>query len=195
VLRGGVISVEDAAAAKGASIQALQDACDAGQLNYVQRDGVRYIVADGRFDAWQPAGSGRAVAYGWAQALELAARRPLLSLKFTAADPGAADQLLACAQPFGAQSLSLAIQVSGQLKDAGQVNFAVADVKHTSALQPLDVAKRIARACQEGATFSAQLTLALGAPVADASARFEQARARAGEGLGLVAEFGPEADV
>ena len=195
---GGVpislLTLEEAAQRKQTTVQAVLDAMDAGQLDSRVANGVRMVVDNDKFRDWRPPQPQGVTAYTWEQAIEYAAKRPLLELKLKASNGPAADRLLACAQPFGAHSLTLSVQAGGPLKDGGQANFIVSNVRHNHPLQPTEMAKKLLRAAQEGSTFSAELALDLGGkPVANAVSRFEQGRAQAVEGLSPEARFGAEA--
>ena len=68
-----------------------------------------------------------------------------MKLDFKANTPDAADSLISYAQPFGAKSINLSVNVSGQAKDGGYVNFAAGNLRHNSAIKPIDFAKRLLR--------------------------------------------------
>ena len=190
-----LLAVAQAALQKQTDVQAVQDAMDVGLIEYVIRDEGRVVVHNEKFLGWQPLRPQELLAYDWDTAIQYAAKRPLLSLKLTADNTQAAGKLIACAQPFGAQSLTLSVQASGPLKNGGQVNFVVSNVKHSSPLKPIEVAKKLLRATQEGAIFSAVLALDFGdTPVSEAAAKFQQAQAQAVEGVGLEAKFGVESE-
>jgi len=189
---GEGLTVSQAAQQKGVAPQAIQDALDAGQLDYALRDGAKYVVVNDKFQAWQPYVPLEARAYTWELAIQYAAKRPLQALELRATTPEAADKLLACAQPFGARALTLAVQVSGILKEGGQVNFAVNGVKHNHPLAPLDMAKKLLRGMADGGALNATLTLHFDAPQNDTAAKFQQAQAQAVTGLTLNSQFGEE---
>lgn len=188
-----LLTIEQAAAQKGTTSQAIVDAIDSGQVEYATRDHDRFVVVNERFEGWQPFTPQEAWAYDWQTAIQYAGARPLLSLTFKTQNSEAASKLIACAQPFGAQSLTLTVQASGQVESGGQFNFLVSNVKHNSALKPIDVAVRLLRATPDGGTFQAALVLDFGGmPLGHAATKFEQARARAVEGIVLEARFGSE---
>jgi hypothetical protein len=66
------------------------------------------------------------------------------------------------AQPLGADTLSLSVNVGGQLKDSGTINFAASGLKPTHPTKPLTVAQTLFNAMAEGATYEAVLTLDFG---------------------------------
>lgn len=186
-----LLTATEAAMQKRTTTQTILDAMDTSQLEYVIRDEGRFVVLNEKFAEWQPSIPQEAWAYDWDTAIQYAAKRPLLSLKLKADSVQAAGKLIACAQPFGAQSLTLSVQASGQLKDGGQVNFVVSSVKHNTPLKPIEIAKKLLRATHDGGMFSAVLALDFGStPVSGAAAKFEQAQAA--DGVGLEARFGAE---
>jgi len=188
-----LLTITEAALQKQTTPQAILDATDAGQLEYVIRDEGKFVVLNEKFLGWQPFSPQEVSAYDWETAIQYAAQRPLLSIRLKADTVQAAGKLIAYAQPFGAQSLTLTVRASGPLKDGGQVNFVVSNVKHNSPLKPIDVAKKLLRATQEGGTFLAELVLDFGGtPISGTAARFEQAQAQAVDGVGLEARFGAE---
>ncbi len=94
--------------------------------------------------------------------LNYAAERPLLMLDLTASTPAAAQTLLGLAQPLGADALSLSVNVSGQLKDGGMINFAASGLKPAHPTKPLAVAQTLFNAMVEGVTYEAVLALDFG---------------------------------
>ncbi len=71
--------------------------------------------------------------------------------------------LPALVQPLGAEGLGLTVTVSGQLKDAGMVNFMVSDVRLNHPIKPLAVAQTLYNAAAEGGTYDVVLDLRFGA--------------------------------
>ena len=55
-------------------------------------------------------------------------QRPLEQLQFSTSLPSAASRLLAIAQPLGATSVSLSINLGGDAKDSGHINFKISEV-------------------------------------------------------------------
>jgi hypothetical protein len=98
----------------------------------------------------------------WERILEFAAQRPLVELRIEAQSPAVAAGLLALVQPLGADSLALSVNVSGNLKDGGTMNFAAEGVKPTHATKPLPMAQTIFTALGDGATYEAGLALQFG---------------------------------
>jgi hypothetical protein len=94
--------------------------------------------------------------------LKYAGERPLLRLDLTASTPAAAQTLVGLAQPLGAAALSLSVNVGGQLKDSGTINFAASGLKPAHPTKPLTVAQTLFNAMTEGATYEAVLTLDFG---------------------------------
>jgi hypothetical protein len=191
-LPGETLSFEEVARLKGATEEQVIEAMQIDQLHVVQEDGEQRIIRDAALDSWQPVEPEEVTALTWEQALQHAANRPLVGLTFRARSLPAAEKLVACAQPFGAQALTLAVQVSGVLKDGGKVNFSVSGAHHNAALKPLDMARTMLRGTTDGTAFQAQLALDLGeAGQRDTASRFAQAQAQAPAGVELEARFGP----
>lgn len=186
------LTLNVAAQQKGVTPQTILDALDAGQLDYTLRDGQKHVVVNDRFQAWQAYIPRATSAYTWEQAIQYAAKRPLRALQLIANTAEAADRLLACAQPFGAHTLTLAVQVSGVLKEGGQVNFMVSEVKHNHPLNPLDMTKKLLRGTADGGALNATLTLHFDVPQPDTAVKFQQAQAQSVLGLTINAQFGEE---
>jgi hypothetical protein len=131
----------------------------------------------------------------WDEAIERAAERPLQKLTLKAASPETAKTLIALAQPFGAQALTLSVVASGNAKDGGMINFAANNLKHNHPLKPIDLAATLCRAMDGQASFNASLALDFGEPgSADSAPRLEQARDNASPDVSLSAEFGAGTD-
>ncbi|MGH9449736.1 MAG: DUF499 domain-containing protein [Terriglobia bacterium] len=96
------------------------------------------------------------------EVLNCAAERPLLSLALTARTPAAAQTLLGLAQPLGADTLALSVNVGGQLKDSGTINFAAHRLKPAHPTKPLAVAQTLFNAMTEGASYEAVVELDFG---------------------------------
>lgn len=126
----------------------------------------------------------------WAKAEEYAKDRALLRLELKAESPVEAQSLLALAQPFGADTLSLSVDISGTLKDGGQVHFRMEEVKPTHALKPLDIAQRLYTASSEGAIYEAILVLGFGeAGRTGFETQFHKASEDAPDRISLNADF------
>jgi len=126
----------------------------------------------------------------WAKAEEYAKVRPLLKLELIAHSPVEAQSLLALAQPFGSESISLSVDISGDLKDGGKTNFRMEDVKPTHGLKPLEIAQRLYTATLEGAIYEAILVLGFGAAGRTGlEAQFRKASEDAPDGIALNADF------
>jgi hypothetical protein len=104
----------------------------------------------------------RVQALSWEKAAEYAADRPLLKLQLKAGTPVAARTLASLAQPFGAEKLSLTVRVDGQLKGGGIVKMLVEDVRLNHPAKPLDIARTLFTALEEGGFFEAGLALDFG---------------------------------
>lgn len=188
----GEISLTEAAGRKFTTLAAVQEAIAAGQIYTVSHDGATWVVVDAHYSAWQPAPPKPDHVFTWDEAIEQARTRPLRRLSLRATKPDAARNLIALAQPFGAHTLNLTVQVGGHLKDGGTVNFSASNLKHNHALKPIDRAAELHRAMTDSASFSAALELAFdggGLPAADN--RLQQAKA-AGGAIEISAEFGEE---
>jgi hypothetical protein len=126
----------------------------------------------------------------WAKAEEYAKERPLLKLELIAHSPVEAQSLLPLAQPFGSESISLSVDVSGDLKDGGKTYFRMEDVKPTHGLKPLEIAQRLYTATSESATYEAILILGFGAAGRTGlEAQFRKASEEAPDGIALNADF------
>jgi hypothetical protein len=126
----------------------------------------------------------------WAKAEEYAKERPLLKLELIAHTPVEAQSLLPLAQPFGSESISLSVDVRGNLKDGGKTYFLMEDVKPTHGLKPLEIAQRLYTATSEGATYEAILVLSFGASGRTGlEAQFRKASEGAPDGIALNADF------
>lgn len=102
------------------------------------------------------------IAANWADILRHAETRPLMQLTLDAGTPTVADTLLSVAHPLGAESLSLDVTVSGELKSGGTADFQVSGVKPNAPVKPLETARVLFAAMREGMTYGARLTLAFG---------------------------------
>lgn len=115
-----------------------------------------------KFPPPSPPPPGRVMATTWEKILEYCGERPLLKLQLRAASPSAASVLLNLAQPFGAESLSLSVTVSGNLKEGGTVNFAANELKPNHPIKPLPTAQTLFNALGEGASYESDLSLNFG---------------------------------
>lgn len=104
----------------------------------------------------------RVTATTWDKVLEFAAERPLVELRLQARTPAAGAALAGLAQPLGAESLELSVNVGGALKDGGSINFAANNLKPTHPTKPLGIAQTLFNALGEGATYEADLALQFG---------------------------------
>jgi len=194
-----LLTVAQAAAAKQATEQQVQEAVDLGVLNSERQDDEVCVVDDDKFAAWtptrEPRESERKTVRGWGEALRHADARPLERLVLKADSLAGAKLLAAAAQPFGAPSVSLEVAVHGDLTDGGHLHFLVTDAGLNGALKPVDMAERLLRATtNESQSVSASLTLDFGeAPPTDTAPRFAQAKERAAGKVQVEATFGPEA--
>jgi hypothetical protein len=102
-------------------------------------------------------------AMAWEKMTEYAAARPLIELRLKATTPAAAAVLAGLAQPLGADSLVLSVNVSGVLKDGGIISFGANDLKPTHPTRPLAIAKTLFNALGEAAAYEVELALEFGA--------------------------------
>ncbi len=124
--------------------------------------------------------------------LTLAGERPLLELRLSASTPAAATQLTRLAQPFGADSLMLQINVGGELKAGGTMYFAADGVKPTHPAQPLETAQRVANSLMEGQGYEATLILSFGTNGRTGLvSAVKQAEAAASADIRVTATLGP----
>ena len=185
------LTIQTAAARKLTSPDTIQQALRSGEIDAVMQDGVQMVANNSRFANWQPPIAPGDFAYSWEDAIRYAADRPLRRLSLGASSVEDAKMLAGLAPPLGAQKLVLSVSAGGDLKDGGQANFAVGGLKPNHPLQPLDIATKLFRAMQEGASFSAELALEFGEQgLADAPHKLEQARDQAPEAVSVQAEFG-----
>ena len=131
-----------------------------------------------------------ATATSWEKVAEYAAQRPLRELHLTASTPAAAKNLVSLAQPLGADSLSLSVTLSGALKDGGQLNLAISEVKVGNPIKPLATAETLFNALTGGASFEADLKLGFGPDGRTGMADLLARVAQEAEGIALQATFG-----
>jgi len=103
-----------------------------------------------------------ATANSWEDILELSKNRPLVRLVLIAETPTTAASLISLAQPLGAESLSLTVYVSGDLKDSGSINLSINRVKPHHPTKPLAIAQTIFNALDESASYESMLELEFG---------------------------------
>lgn len=186
------IPLADAATQKGATIEQIREAIVRGQLDTRTVDGEERILQNEVFQRWTPTTSPIAdYATTWEDAIAFAGTRSVESVKLTASTPSAAQTLAVLAQPFGAQSLELYVNVGGSLKDGGTLNFLVQGVKLTHPLKPLEDAVRFARGLANGGRFNVSLTLNFSGQTGTIGPEhFERAKESATDGIGIEAHFG-----
>lgn len=110
-----------------------------------------------------PPPAARVTATTWEQVLQYAAERPLVELHLVALTPAAAAVLAGVVQPLGADTLTLSVNVGGNLKDGGTLNFAANDLKPTHPTKPLTIAQTLFNALVEGSSYETDLALGFGA--------------------------------
>jgi hypothetical protein len=131
------------------------------------------------------------IATTWPDIVRHAEARPLLALELNAGTPTVAETLAGIAQPLGADVLMLEVTVSGELKSGGTASFEVRDVKQNSPIKPLDTARTLFNAMQEGMAYGAQLRLRFKEPGrAGMKPQIEAAGDKAGDDVAPSATFG-----
>lgn len=134
------------------------------------------------------------LATNWEDAIQHASERPLEQLKLIAATPADASRLAAVAQPFGADSLSLLVEVYGNLKAGGQARFQVTGVKLSHPINPLGVAQVLFNALTGESNYTAVLDLRFEGGRREMQNTLEQGSQDAPEGLKVNARFGKPGD-
>lgn len=147
-------------------------------------------LPDGGGGIWTPPDPPKVTATTWAKALEYASGRPLLSLRLTAGKPADAALLAAVAQPFGAESVTLDVDVDGSAKQGGTLSFKACEVSLNHPARPLETARTLFNALAEGAAYEAVLTLSFGSGRSGMAHTIEQAAEKAGEAISPTATFG-----
>jgi hypothetical protein len=136
-----------------------------------------------------PPPSTQVEAVNWEQILNYAAERPLLHLRLVARKPADAAQLMTLAQPLGAETLSLSVSASGNLKDGGNVNFLANDLKPTHPLKPLTVGQTIFNAVGEGCSYETTLQLEFGSGRSDMQDTLEKLSKATADSINVQATF------
>ena len=134
------------------------------------------------------------IATNWADIAKHAESRPLTSLTLDVSKPIVAETLAGIAQPLGADQLTLDVTVSGDLKSGGTASFAVQGVKLNSPIKPLEGARTLFNAMQEGMIYGAQLRLTFKEPGrCGLKPQLEAAADKAGDDVTPSATFGKPA--
>ncbi|MBI1799725.1 MAG: ATP-binding protein [Candidatus Eisenbacteria bacterium] len=121
-----------------------------------------YQAGRGREPTPPPPSTGPIQAMTWEKVLECALNRPLQRLRLRVRQPADAATLIALAQPLGADFLSLTVSAGGPLKDGGNINFVVSEIKPSHPVKPLAIAQTVANAVGEGVSYEAELALDFG---------------------------------
>ncbi len=100
----------------------------------------------------------------WDDLIRHSETRPLRKLDLISSKPADSDMLISYAQPLGADQITLDVSVSGELKGGGNASFEVNGVKLTSSIKPLDSARGLFTAMQEGMSYEASLHLLFNEP-------------------------------
>jgi len=129
-------------------------------------------------------------ANNWEQVVKISGEQPVADLRLSAHTPADAAALAGLAQPLGADALALDITVGGDLRDGGNINFAVRGMRPSHPAKPLQIAQTIFNSLVEGATYDVHLALKFGAAGrADLAPLLEQMRASAPDGVEIYARF------
>lgn len=100
----------------------------------------------------------------WDDLVRHSETRPLRKLDLIASKPADSEMLISFAQPLGADQITLDVSVSGELKGGGAASFEVTGVKLSSSIKPLDSARGLFTAMQDGMTYEANLHLLFNDP-------------------------------
>jgi hypothetical protein len=143
--------------------------------------------------AWAPPAQESSKAHTWDDAVRLAANRPLVKMTLRASGPEEARSLPALAQPFGAESLTLSVSCSGQVRDGATINFSANNVRYNHPLRPVDIAMTLYNAMTEGRVLEVELALDFGSRGRAGTGDLLQAAAsQAQAGVTVEAHFEPE---
>jgi len=110
-----------------------------------------------------PAAPGRIITDSLAEAIVLAATRPLVCLTLVADATAKAAKLAGIAQPLGAETVAVSVSASGDLRAGGTMSFFAEGVKLTHPARPLETAALVANSLVDGSTYEARLALTFGA--------------------------------
>jgi hypothetical protein len=122
--------------------------------------------------------------------VKISGEQPVADLRLSAHTPADAAALAGLAQPLGADALALDITVGGDLRDGGNINFAVRGMRPSHPAKPLQIAQTIFNSLVEGATYDVHLALKFGAAGrAGLAPLLEQMRANAPNGVEIYARF------
>jgi len=131
------------------------------------------------------------IATNWPDILKHAEIRPLLALELNTGTPTVAETLAGIAQPLGADELTLEVTVSGELKSGGTASFEVRGVKQNTPIKPLDSARTLFNAMQEGMAYGVQLRLKFKDPGRSGmKSQIETAADKASDDVNPSATFG-----
>jgi hypothetical protein len=105
--------------------------------------------------------------------------------------PADATKLIGLAQPLGADTVTLSVSSSGNLKDGGTMNFAAYNLKPSHPARPLGMAETVFNAVGEGCSYEAAVELKFGeAGRSGMQANLQQASEDAPDGVDVQAMFG-----
>jgi Protein of unknown function (DUF499) len=137
-----------------------------------------------------PPKPGRVTVHGADQAARMATERQLLTLKLSATATAVAQKLASLAQPFGAESVTLTVSASGDVRTGGTMSYAADGVKLTHPSRPLETATLVANSLADGSYFEATLVLLFGEGREGAGPQLAQLDEHAAD-VRVECEFGP----
>jgi len=138
-----------------------------------------------------PPPAGNITVMGAEEAAKAAATRPILRLRLKASTPAASQKLAALGQPFGAETVTLSVNTSGQLRTGGTMSYAADEVKLTHPARPLDTAGLVANSLADGSYFDAVLNLSFGEGRAGMTEVLSRLTEHA-QDIAVEADLGPE---
>jgi hypothetical protein len=115
-----------------------------------------------------------------------------VELRLTAHSPAAAETLAELAQPLGGERVELTVQLSGRLKDGGNINFLATGLRLSHSIRPLEIAQKLFRALAEDASYEAHVCVHFGQSAGTRSeAALSRIRERAPGEVSVWARFEP----
>jgi hypothetical protein len=128
----------------------------------------------------------------WSKVIRLAGTNRLVELRLTAHSPAAAETLAELAQPLGGERVELTVQLSGRLKDGGNINFLAKGLRLSHSIRPLEIAEKLFRALAEDASYEAHVCVHFGQSAGTRSeAALSRIRERAPGEVSVWARFEP----
>jgi hypothetical protein len=127
----------------------------------------------------------------WEKAIEYAEERPLKELRLIAGSPMDAAAVLGLASSVGPDVLTLSVTAGGSLKDGGNIQLAIDDIKPSHPLKPLTIAATVINSINSGATYQAALTMLFNGDGRDGMAdAIRKVKLDAPDGVSPKAKFG-----